>query len=244
MLFPAVLVQAFLNSVYPDCISWQESCTEYSDMWIILMTLISSLDCVLAGVSYSARGIRIPFVSKFLIFMTALVVGCIAQLASASLAEIIPPEIAVSLGQAMLGVMGFFMLFSTLIDKKGKQKKSVPDTKSSETLFRLVIKSAGITIQVLKKPSEADIDCSGRIDPLESVLLSVALTLDSVGLIICSALMGRSTILFPVTLSIGQLAGLIAGGRLGKRISHKASSAAKYLPPVIMIILAATGLIR
>lgn len=214
-------------------------------MWIIAMTLISSFDCVLAGISYSARGIRIPLVSKLLIFITALAVGCLSALASSSVAALIPPDTARFLGQAILALIGLFMLLSALRDGKPKQKKSIPDTPSSGTLFKLVIKSAGITIQVLKHPSEADIDQSGRIDPLESVLLSLALTLDSAGMILCSALMGQSTIIFPVALSVGQLAGLVIGGKLGSTIARKTSPfVARYLPPLIMMLLAGLGFIR
>lgn len=94
-------------------------------MWILVMTLISSFDCVLAGMSYSARGIRIPFVSKFLIFITALVVGCISELASASLTKFIPSGLAEILGQIILAIMGLFMLLTTLLDSKPKHKKRV-----------------------------------------------------------------------------------------------------------------------
>ncbi|NLW01977.1 MAG: hypothetical protein GX027_01770 [Clostridiaceae bacterium] len=214
-------------------------------MWILVMTLISSFDCVLAGMSYSARGIRIPFVSKLLIFVTALAVGCLSELASASLARFIPGGLAGVLGQVILAVMGLFMLLAALLENKPKhKKKSLPEPQSPRTLFKLVLKSAGITIQVLKHPSEADIDQSGRIDPLESILLSIALTLDSAGLILCSALMGKNTIIFPVALSVGQLAGLIAGERLGGRISKRTSSPiARYFPPLVLIFMAGIGLI-
>ena len=206
-------------------------------MWILVMTLISSFDCVLAGMSYSARGIRIPFVSKLLIFVTALAVGCLSELASASLARFIPGGLA--------GVLGQVILLAALLENKPKhKKKSLPEPQSPRTLFKLVLKSAGITIQVLKHPSEADIDQSGRIDPLESILLSIALTLDSAGLILCSALMGKNTIIFPVALSVGQLAGLIAGERLGGRISKRTSSPiARYFPPLVLIFMAGIGLI-
>lgn len=215
-------------------------------MWILVMTLISSFDCVLAGMSYSARGIRIPLVSKLLIFITALAVGCLSELASASLAGLIPEGLAGIMGQVILAMMGLFMLVTTILDKKPKEiKKSRPDHQSPKTLFKLVIKSAGITIQVLKNPSEADIDQSGRIDPLESILLSIALTLDSVGLILCSALLGQNTILFPAALSVGQLAGLVSGEMLGVRVAKRTSAPlARYLPPLFLILMAGIGLIR
>lgn len=209
------------------------------------MTLISSFDCVLAGMSYSSKGIRIPLLSKLLIFITALVVGCLAELASVSLTASIPPNLAEVLGQIILALLGLFMLLTTLLDRKPKKKeKSISGDCSPRTLFKLVLKSAGITIQILKHPSEADINQSGRIDPLESVLLSIALTLDSIGLILCSALTNQNTILFPIALSIGQLAGLIIGGRLGHRMVKKTTSPlAKYLPSLILILLAGIGLI-
>lgn len=215
-------------------------------MWILAMTLISSFDCVLAGMSYSARGIRIPFLSKLLIFVTALAVGCLADIASVSLSGLIPPGLAGVLGRIILALLGLFMLLTTFLESKPRQrKKSPPGDSSPRTLFKLVLKSAGITIQILKHPSEADINQSGRIDPLESILLSIALTLDSVGLILCSALIGQNTILFPVALSIGQLAGLMIGGKLGRYFSRKAPSPlAKYLPSLILILLAGIGLIR
>ncbi|HPU22023.1 hypothetical protein [Thermoclostridium caenicola] len=214
-------------------------------MWILAMTLISSFDCVLAGMSYASRGIRIPSLSKFLIFLTALLVGCLSERVSVSLTGLLPPGLSEVLGRIMLGLLGLLMLLTTLKDSKPKhKKKSLPDN-SPRTLFKLVLKSAGITIQVLKHPSEADIDRSGRIDPLESVLLSIALTLDSVGLILCSALIGQNTLLFPIALSIGQLLGLIAGEKLGARIMARFSSPlAKYLPSLLLILMAGIGFMQ
>lgn len=214
-------------------------------MWILAMTLISSFDCVLAGMSYASRGIRIPSLSKFLIFLTALLVGCLSERISVSLTGLISPGLSEALGRIMLGLLGLFMLITTFIDSKPKHKKKSLPENSPRTLFKLVLKSAGITIQILKHPLEADIDQSGRIDPLESVLLSIALTLDSVGLILCSALVGQSTLLFPVALSIGQLAGLIIGEKLGRRIAGRCSSPlAKYLPSLLLILMAGVGFIR
>lgn len=215
-------------------------------MWIVLMTFISSLDCVFAGISYSARGIRIPAFSKNLLFLTALLVGCLAEFASVALVGFIPRGIAQIMGQLVLIFLGLFMLITTLFDKKASPiKKSIPDSNEPKTLFKLVLKSAGITIQVFKNPEEADIDQSGKIEPIESILLSLALTLDSVGLILCSALIHQNTILFPIVLSIGQLAGIILGEKFGnrlmKRFNHKL---VKYLPALVLILIAGIEFIR
>lgn len=223
-------------------------------MWIVLMTLVSSMDCVLAGLSYATRGIRIPFLSKMILFLTALLVGCLASAASAAMASLIPPNVGDILGRIVLVLLALFMLLSAYIDKKPREsdrntsavhKKNVPDSEQPKTLFKLVLKSAGITIQIFKNPEDADIDRSGRIDPAESILLSIALTLDSVGLILCGALINQTSILLPVALSIGQLLGLILGERFGgyvkKRLNHKVI---KYLPALMLFLIAGIEFMR
>lgn len=211
-------------------------------IWFIAMTLVSSIDCIFAGMSYSVRKIRIPFLSKFLLFMTALIVGCIAQLASNALVQVIPESISHSIGKIILLILGSIMFFNALHEPKSKpaeQENSVATPGEVKTLFKLAIKSAGITIHVLKDPRTADLDQSGRIDPLESILLSLALTLDSMGLILSGTLMHKSSLLLPLMLGIGQILGLIYGEKLGlllmKRINNKLI---RFVPSVLLITIA------
>ena len=89
----------------------------------------------------------------------------------------------------------------------------------NEELLKIAIKSLGITIQVLRDPSNCDIDKSGIIDLKESLLLGLALSVDAIGVGIGSALSGYHSVFLPFTVGLFQLILLYVGTYLGKRIT-------------------------
>lgn len=66
-----------------------------------------------------------------------------------------------------------------------------------KTLLNLEVKSLGIVIHILRKPTSADIDRSGTINGIEALLLGFALSIDAFGAGIGAAILGFS----PITLS-------------------------------------------
>ncbi len=217
-------------------------------MWILSMTIISSIDCLFAGVAYGARGIRIPFLSKLILFLMAFIVGTVTQVLSTFIAGFIPPSAAEIIGQCILLALGLFMLMTAIFDKKkpvSTEIKTAIDSKEPKTLFRLVLKSVGITVQILKNYEDADINDSGKLDPMESLFLSIALTLDCTGLILCGSLIGEGNILLPLALSLGQVVGLVFGAKLGKLLFSKVQHPfVKFLPSILLILTALFEFIR
>ena len=61
-----------------------------------------------------------------------------------------------------------------------------------KTLVKIEIKSIGLVINVLKKPTAADLDNSGSITGIEAFILGIALSLDAFGAGFGAALLGYS----------------------------------------------------
>lgn len=91
---------------------------------------------------------------------------------------------------------------------------------------------------LLKKPEGYDIDHSQHIDIKEAFFLGTALSIDSFGTGICSAVMGLNSLFIPLMVALCQLLFLCGGNLLGKKLRSVRS-----LPPSVFTILSGLLLI-
>jgi len=89
--------------------------------------------------------------------------------------------------------------------------------KKDDKIFNLMIKSLGITIQIIRNPLSCDFDKSKRIDPLEAIYMGLALSVDSIGVGIGIATVGAGTYLIPIATGLFQFIFLCLGGFLGTK---------------------------
>lgn len=207
---------------------------------IATLAISLSLDALGVGLAYGLKQIRIPLISKLVICIFSIIYSGASLIAGSLLSNILPPYLSKLIGVSILSLMGIWMLVQAFI----KREDAKPGSEAScneHTLFKIAIKSLGITIQVIKNPIEGDIDKSGSIDMGESLLLGLALSVDAIGVGIGSALAGFHSAVIPPAVGIFQLLFLYAGTFLGSRFSLTPRVNKKIisvLPGVLLIFLA------
>ena len=160
-----------------------------------------------------------------------------------SMAVFLPPFWAKSIGIVILGLMGFWIIIQALLKDNDSSPIANPGPEA-QTLFKVAIKSLGITIQVIRNPLEFDIDRSGAIDIGESLLLGLALSVDAIGVGIGSALTGFHSPVIPFAIGLFQLIFLYAGTYLGEKITLLNKLNKKMLSVIPGILLIFLALIR
>jgi putative sporulation protein YtaF len=209
---------------------------------ILLISVSLSLDAFGAGITYGMRKIRIPLASKLIICFMSVLYSGIALIAGKAAHGILPPVSASTTGAIILAVMGVYIIMQTFL----KKENSVTEKSHTEKrkLFEIVLKSFGITIQVIRNPDNGDIDRSGVIDTREALLLGFALSVDAIGVGIGSALAGIGSLLIPLTAGVFQMLLLHAGTCIGKRLGESSRLNKKMISVVPGILLITLAIIR
>lgn len=186
---------------------------------ICILAISLSLDALGVGIAYGLRKVKIPLLSTVCICMFSIFYSGMAIYFGKYLYSIIPERVSKLIGILILLIMGCWIILQGLIKNKDenienedieKIKIDIKDKENTENnldtgsnlnitnkthikneeLLKIAIKSLGITIQVLRDPSNCDIDKSGIIDVKESLLLGLALSVDAIGVGIGSAAFG------------------------------------------------------
>lgn len=143
----------------------------------VLIALSCNLDNVGVGLSYGARGVRLPLATNlYIALLTAAGTG-LAMILGERTFMFLSPETGAILGGAILVVMGIWVILQETLLKKKRQcpepRKPHPweDQDRKSVWQRLVC--------ILENPSLADDDFSGHIDLKEGTLLGLALLLNN-----------------------------------------------------------------
>lgn len=201
-------------------------------MLILLFALAVSADGFMVGIAYGVKKIKIPFLSLILIAGASALAVTFSMICGQGLAAFLHPSWASGLGAAMLIIIGLYFLLQAL-----KEKINQLET-SDSTIFTLNLEFLGIIVQILKKPSSADMDCSGEINLREAFFLGLALAVDALGAGIGAAMTGMN-ILF-TAVSVGMLKFILvnSGIYLGEVVKSKyIESVSSLLPGIILITL-------
>lgn len=194
---------------------------------LLILALAVSLDGFGVGVMYGLRKIRIPPVSVAIISLCS---GCIIYLSmqiGVFISRFVAPDIAKAIGGVILIGIGIWAVYQVMSKKKEDDEGSsqVPSSTTvrdesaqvptvKEVVY-IELKRLGLVIQILRKPSIADIDRSGNISASEAVLLGVALSLDAFGAGIGAALIGFAPLLTSAVIALASGTFLASGLRIG-----------------------------
>lgn len=211
---------------------------------ILLLGASLSMDAMGIGVSYGMRGIHTPWPARLVMaFISMLFTGAAVGLGSALL-RIIPPLAAKMVGAGMLAALGLFIIVQAFYKGRrdpAKNKKCRKRGKEGD-VFNFAIQSLGITVKIMRQPVSGDFDHNRRIDLLEAVYLGIALSVDSFGVGVSSAVSGLHSVLVPVAAGLFQLLFLSAGDILGRRLALLRAVDSRIfvaLSGVLLIVLAA-----
>lgn len=182
----------------------------------LLLAIPISLDCFGIGITYGIKNTYITPIAKIIIFSIFLIVTSIAVRIGTLIIKIFSLEFANITGVVLLVLMGIWMIYQLFRPKKTTMKKS---NTSKPQILKLFIKPFGLTIQIIKSPSNSDLDHSNHIDAKEALYLGLAISIDAfcagVG---CSAI-GITSFYFPLFIAIFHILFLTLGLLMGKMLS-------------------------
>ncbi|MBT2623892.1 sporulation membrane protein YtaF [Bacillus sp. ISL-32] len=159
---------------------------------LLLVALAVSLDSFSVGFTYGLRKMKIPLKAIIVIACCSGAVMFLSMLIGGFLTKFFPVYVTEKLGGLILVGIGAWVLYQFF-----RPTKEQDYLLHKKTLLNLEVKSLGIVIHILRKPTSADIDRSGTINGIEALLLGFALSIDAFGAGIGAAILGFS----PITLS-------------------------------------------
>ena len=183
---------------------------------VLLLAVSLSMDALGIGVSYGVRKIRVPLAAKVIICAISVAMMGLSILLGSLILLVVPPPAAKLLGALMLALLGVFVIAQAFWKREEKPKKPKKAARS------IMLKPLGITIKIIRNPPSCDFDASKALDGFEALYLGAAMSVDSVGVGVSSAVMGLNTLLVPVTAGLFQMLFLSAGVWLGGKLSLSA----------------------
>lgn len=183
---------------------------------ILILAFSSSIDSFGIGITYGLRKIKLSCLSSMTLFIISIIITSSSILIGKKLNYILPQFITSLIGSLLLILMGSLIIFQ-VISKKGNKpisKSQISDSfaySESQKIYKFFIKFLGITIQIIKDPISSDLDNSKKIDIKEATYLGITLSIDSFCIGIGSSILGISSILFPILVSIFQIIFLSLG---------------------------------
>jgi putative sporulation protein YtaF len=201
---------------------------------LVLLAFAVSLDSFSVGLTYGLRKMHMPLKSISIIACCSAVSLLLAMFVGTILTTFLSPVHAESIGGAILILLGIWVLYQFFKSNASED----PTLIGEKILFNLEIKSLGVVINILRKPTEADFDKSGSITGLEAFFLGIALSLDAFGAGIGAALLGYSPWMMAVSVAMMSSLFVITGIKLGRIFSGVSwMNKFSFLPGVLLIII-------
>jgi putative sporulation protein YtaF len=202
---------------------------------LLVLACALSLDSCSVGFTYGLRKMHIPIKSIIIISICSATVLMVAMAVGYAASSFFSPHVATRLGGVVLIAIGVWVLIQFF-----RSDRSTDDVHMTEekTLVNVEIKWLGIVIQILRKPTVADIDKSGTITGIEAFLLGISLSLDSFGAGIGASLLGYSPFLMALFITVMGSMFLLFGIKMGKALSGmKWLQRLTFLPGILLIII-------
>lgn len=214
----------------------------------LIIALALSLDGFGVGMSYGWKRIKIPFASMSIIgFCTAFAMGI-----SMYFGHILAPKLTLIsprvLGSGILIAIGCFQLLQAIKGRAAVGKavpviaQVSPDADSYQTLMTIKLNVFGLVIQVLKTPDAADLDGSGTISPKESILLGIALALDTFAAGMAATMTGISFYVIGLV-AVVQILMIWAGQELTGKLPSAVLAKTKFLPGALLVVIGSLKII-
>jgi putative sporulation protein YtaF len=204
---------------------------------LLLLAFAVSLDSFGVGLTYGIRKIRIPIRSIVIITLCSAIMIVTSMQLGLGLVAVLPESVIHMLGPLILICVGCWTLWQ-ILRNDDKEEKSNDDV----TVFKFEIRVLGLVVQILKKPTAADVDRSGIISPIEAMFLGLALSLDAFGAGLGAAMVGFSPWITALLIAIMSGLFLAVGLRFGHWAAHlKWIRNVVYLPGCLLIII---GLVK
>lgn len=178
----------------------------------IFLAISVSIDALGIGITYGIKNTKIYALSIAILFGISLLITSISVFIGNIISTILPSNFANYIGICILIVLGLWIMYQST-------KKETTTNKSIKRNYNFFIKSLGITIKIIRDPITSDLDLSRGIDFKEAIYLGFALSLDSIGIGICSSIAGFNSFILPLFIASFQLLFLSFGILIGTKIN-------------------------
>ncbi|MFK3958160.1 sporulation membrane protein YtaF [Guptibacillus hwajinpoensis] len=203
--------------------------------WVSLcfLAFAVSVDGFGVGLTYGLRRMRIPFKSILIISIFSAISMLVAMGFGSLLQLWISDILAQRIGGGILIALGGWVLYQMFRNNKEAEK-----TVSERILLHYEIRSLGVVISILRKPTTADFDDSGTITGIEAIMLGAALSLDAFGAGIGASMVGFPPIETSLLIACMSSLFLLLGLKFGNFTSNiKWMDKLSFLPGCLLIIL-------
>lgn len=205
-------------------------------MWIwsgILLAISLSMDALGIGVSYGLRGKRVPLLPKIIISLISLAFTAAAIGIGNVIVLFLPDQLAKLIGSGMLGILGVGIIIQALSKKsRGEEQKAQSPQKKT---WEIGLKPLGLTIKIIRNEihkNGSNADSAAVMGIRESLYMGVALSIDSFGAGISSAVSGINNFFVPVMVGLCQFIFLSLGIFCGQKLT----SIKKADPKIFMLL--------
>ncbi len=198
-----------------------------------------SIDSFSVGVAFGIKNIKVPLGSILVLdLISVLLLGC-GFFTGNYLSRLLPPRTTEFLGSFIILIIGIWYLAQGYLNHRYPREKLT----EAMAIATISIKSLGIAINILRDPTQIDLDVSGIIDTKEAVLLGFALAVDSLAVGVALSITSISLILLTLFLAaVMNLTLLIIGMILGRHyLGLHLGEKTAFVPGIILIVM---GLVR
>ncbi|AQX53524.1 sporulation membrane protein YtaF [Priestia flexa] len=204
---------------------------------LILVAFAVSLDSFSVGLTYGLRKLKIPFKSILIIACCSAFTLTLAMFVGKMITHLFSPAALDTIGGIIFVLLGMWILYQFFRPEEEETAKL-----EEKIIFKVEIKSIGLVINILKKPTTADLDKSGSITGVEALILGIALSLDAFGAGIAAALLGYSPVILAIAVAAMSFIFLTLGIQIGKWFSKLAwMRMFSFVPGVVLILM---GILR
>lgn len=186
----------------------------------LVLALSSSIDSLGIGITYGIKNTKISVLAKLVLLLISFSISVLSVWFGDMIKNIFPDFITKLIGNIILIGMGIFVCYQAF-RKEPSTSKTLPSDliyDYDEKIYSFFIDFLGITIKIIKNPKYSDLDSSNSIDGKEALFLGFALSLDCFCIGSCGSILGVNSFLFPLFISVFQLAFLSLGNLLGKKL--------------------------
>lgn len=209
-------------------------------MWIlsgILLAISLSMDALGIGVSYGLRGKKVPLLPKVIISLISLAFTAAAIGIGNIIVLFLPDQLAKLIGSGMLGVLGIVIIIQALSKKEGEEEvEPEPEVQRPQRkIWKIALKPLGLTIKIIRNEiygNGSKADSAAIMGIRESLYMGVALSIDSFGAGISSAVSGINNFFVPVMVGLCQFIFLSLGIFCGQKLT----SIKKADPKIFMLL--------
>ncbi len=205
----------------------------------LVLALSSSIDSLGIGITYGMKNTKISALAKVVLFSISFTISVLSVWFGDIVKNVFSDFTTKLIGNIILITMGIFVCFQAT-----RKDSSNFSYKHDEKIYSFFIDFLGITIKIIKNPTSSDLDSSNSIDAKEAFFLGFALSLDCFCIGACGSALGINSFLFPLLISVFQLAFLSIGNVLGKKLyslSHLPNNIWSIISGILLILI---GIIR